>query len=142
MWFMCYPHRQSFGATPVLDGERVYDSGEHRFKHCGDSDRAEVVRDGGKWIGKCPRSLTLSKAQQLLEEALPEAGEGAKDGVRALWSVWQGVVYQAFPNGDGRSWHGFPVRNRKHIPTSIQRRLRDRARESGFEKEFDQWLTG
>lgn len=119
-----------------------YDPGEHRRKHCWTKDYAEIVPEGSASVGKCPATLSKEQAEILLNEALCEKGTKPVSRTERLWTVHDGVIYEAVSSlpgvYHGYPWQGRPGRNRLSRP--VKRALLERAREQGCELEVKDWL--
>ncbi|MEO5372950.1 MAG: hypothetical protein H7840_01585 [Alphaproteobacteria bacterium] len=147
---MCWkPYELSTAKTGL-----VYDPMVDRYKHCGQSDQAEVVMVKHRMVGLCPRDLTIETAQQLLDESIEEFRETRPERPVARWNVHKGVVYQARPSDWPGRWHGYPVkvrlkekgeekakvRGKIKIPSEILTELRARAASAGHEGRLEEWL--
>lgn len=120
----------------------IYDSGEHRVKHCSKEKDACFVTVGSAVIGKCPADLTHEVAQKLLTEGIgyfkPQQPHPAK-----IYNVYKGVVYEAVPTQPGTSYHGYPWKKmpgRNILPDRIIRQLKEKAQASGCLDGFDKWM--
>jgi len=126
-----------------------YERGEHRFKHCWKNDYAGFVSPHGVPIGKCPKSITDTIAEIVLNQAVAEPdpfvvpGRPPDPWPKRLYGVYRGVIYEAVPTPPGKSYHGYPWRGRDGrgpLPSEVVDRLRDLARIAGFQAEFEDWL--
>ena len=140
---MCYPHKQN-SSEKAGDG-LVYESGFHRFKHCGQASKATIPFDQKfkMFVGKCPNTMTLEIAQKLLVDGLHERLKRLpKTPTIAIWNVHEGVVYKAVPNNVGDGWHGYPTCEKSEtggVPKAIRRQLLNRAGEK-MQRETKNWL--
>jgi hypothetical protein len=106
------------------------------------------VRQGGGWVGKCPKSITDQVAQNLLNQAVPEPDPFRLPGRVSAWpkrlyAVHKGVIYEAVPTIPGKSYHGYPWRAREGrgpLPTEVIDRLRNMANDEGCLEQFEEWL--
>ena len=122
---------------------RRYDKGERRYKHVGLTSCAEIVFEGGnpkKAVGKCPNTIDAEQRQAILDAAVASAnGDRMLDVPKPLYAVYRGVVYEAQTSDAGWSYHGYPYHG--DLSAGLIAVLRLRADDSGFEAEFDAWVT-
>ena len=69
----------------------IYDSGEHRVKHCSKEKDAHFVTVGNAVIGKCPPDLTREVAKQLLNEGIAYRSPLKPHPVK-IYNIYKGVV--------------------------------------------------
>jgi hypothetical protein len=121
---------------------RRYDKGERRFKHIGQGSYAEIVFVDGNpkmAIGKCPNTLTPKDCEALLEGAVAGPnGDREIDFPKKLYTVRDGVIYEAQTTTGGRSYHGYPFRGR--LSRKLLRELEIMAGEKKCETEFKAWV--
>lgn len=133
---------QSAENWPTPNDQIHYEKGEQlgkdRTKHLGKADEADVVRENGTWVGKCPKGFPKEMAEALLRDAVPEFNKNRPEHPRALWAVYQGAVYIAFSSDHGTHWHGFPTN--AEPPRKILRALRERADREGQGRALKKWL--
>ena len=117
-----------------------YDPGARRFKHKWGRPEAGFDESSGVPVGKCPGSLSVEQAQQLLNSGIawPEDWEESAEYPSRIYNVHQGVVYEARPTMQGFTYHGFPARGR--LSRRLTRVLEQRAAAEGCEREYRQWL--
>lgn len=124
--------------------QRQYERGEGRMKHRWKYDYAGFSPSGKGPIGKCPRSITEKVATDILNQGVPFYDDPDDDMPSKIFSVHQGVVYEAVPTQPGVSWHGYPwrgdLRGRPPLPRKIRRQLEGIAKETGYDDEFKKWL--
>lgn len=119
-----------------------YERGEGRYKHCWKHDCAGFEPSPKGAVGKCHASITDEVATELLRRGIPYHAPGTTH-VEHVYAVYRGVVYEAAPTRPGVSFHGYPWRgdqNRHALPPRIRRALEQRSRESGHQREFQQWM--
>jgi len=121
-----------------------YDPGEKpKRKHAWSQPHAGFVKMGGHLVGKCPKGLTLEVAETLLNDGIEEeaVGRGGTHPQR-IYVVHEGVLYRAVPTLKGISYHAFPElpKGFKQLDDELKRKIWDRAKELGQEKELKQWL--
>ena len=108
---------------------RIYDSPANRKKHRWKKNYAGFDRYNNQIVGKCPHDITYEKAQELLEQAIPDPpSEYDIDPYpKRLYNVFRGVIYQAI--GDGRSahYHAFPADNIESMDSCTLEILQNRA---------------
>ena len=115
-----------------------YDPGDDRHKHHWSHDYAAFAFKDGKWIGKCPNTITLDLAEKLLNEGIPLFNpRKAIDAPNAIFNVHEGVIYKAVPTLPGYSYHGYPEID---MPNETFNQLLKRAEEKGCKKELIKWL--
>lgn len=120
-----------------------YDPAEHRKKHCWHKPEAGFVRSGAHIHGKCPNTLSKAFAQTLLIDALhlPVEVEGTQPP--KLWTVHEGVIFEAVPSGPG-AYHGYPWCSRpgmNRLPRKIQKGLMEMAERKGCLRECKDWMN-
>lgn len=114
-------------------------------KHHWDKDEAGFDEDGAGFVGKCPTSITIPVAQELLDGAIPWfPARGDKAYPQRLYAIRKGVLYRATPTNPGRSYHGFPEHYSRFVKGTGSRELREqlltRARTEGCEQELREWM--
>lgn len=119
-----------------------YDPAEHRIKHCWHKPEADFVKSGSHIHGKCPNTLTKMFAESLLVDAvhLPVEIEGSQPS--KLWTVHEGVIYEAVPSGPD-AFHGYPWCSRpgmNRLPRQIQKALVAMAEKKGYTREYKDWM--
>lgn len=124
----------------------LYERGEdgwfkHRWKH----DYAGFVPSRKGPVGKCPKHVHSSIAQQILnEEAIVVYERQDSRFPDRFYAVYKGVVYEAVPTRPGVSYHAYPWRGdlpgRKGLPRRVLRKLRQEAERKGEKKELEKWL--
>ncbi|MBI1779069.1 MAG: hypothetical protein HYR63_27355 [Proteobacteria bacterium] len=121
---------------------RVYDAGERRFKHKGQSSKAEIrfdPRSPKRAIGICPNNISDAQKVELLNGAI-EVESDLREGQwpSRLYNVHRGAIYEARTTTAGRSYHGYPYRGR------LRRELIDLLRQIAANKdcldEFEKWV--
>src|SRR5689334_11163463 len=120
----------------VPSSQRRYDKGERRHRHQGSGSRPEIVFVSGnpnKAVGKCPVTLSGVLRQHLLGEAIPLG-----DGMKYLYAVHDGVIYEARTTDRGASYHGFPYQGK--LPGRLVEQLRAIAERKGCVGAFDFWV--
>ncbi|PFG51208.1 hypothetical protein ATG98_0135 [Marinobacter sp. LV10R520-4] len=122
----------------------LYERGEGRYKHRWNNDYAGFEPSDNGSVGKCPSSITETLATEILNQGVPYYS-GLEDQLPSkIYSVHQGVIYEAVPTMPGVSWHGYPwrgnLRGRRPLSSRIVRKLKKMAEKSGHSKEFEQWL--
>lgn len=103
---------------------------------------AEIAFETGsprRAIGKCPNTIGPVKRQELLDAAIPgPIGDRSLGIAKALYVVYEGVIYEAQTSDAGMSYHAYPY----HGPLNgrLIMALRLSARKSGFEDGFEAWV--
>lgn len=122
-----------------------YERGEGRYKHRWNKDEAGFVPEDKGMVGKCPESITEELATKILNQGVPYFDDPDDQIPAKIYSVYKGVIYEAVPTQLGISWHGYPwrgdLKGRRPLPAKIIRKLRQQSEESGYTREFEQWLT-
>jgi len=104
----------------------------------------------GHLVGKCPRSITDTIAQTVLNQSVAEPDPFIVPGrkpdpiPKRLYGVYRGVIYEGAPTQPGTSYHGYPWRGREGrgpLPDEVVDRLREISRIEGFLEEFEDWLN-
>jgi len=121
-----------------------YDPGDGKKKHAWSKDEAGFAPSDKGPIGKCPASITLSDAENILNEGFPVYADGDKKAPDRIYNVDNGVIYEARRTEYGKSYHGFPWRGDRgfgpRIPARIMKKLQERAAENGDSQEFKKWV--
>jgi hypothetical protein len=112
-------------------------------KHHWKEPRAGFVMVGNVLIGKCPSTMTLESAEELLNSGVEWSPKGwQREYPQRIYAVSDGVLYRATPTNPGRSYHGFPE-HYSRFPEG-NRSLRDQivglARERNCESELRRWM--
>ncbi|WP_141213252.1 hypothetical protein [Janthinobacterium sp. PC23-8] len=124
------------------DTQWQYDPAEHRKKHCWNKPDADFVRSGSHIHGKCPNTLSKETAQVLLVGAISETTEADTIQPKKLWTVHEGVIYEAVPTRLG-AYHGYPWCARpgmNRLPRQVIRELTQMAEKKGCLREFKDWI--
>lgn len=120
----------------------IYDPGQGRTKHRWNKDYAGFVSSGRGYVGKCPNTMALEKAQELLDTGFPVYDEDQYP--EYVFNVFGGVVYVAVHTEPGKSYHGYPWRGDRGmgpgIPEYVRKELAKRAAEQGESREFTKWM--
>jgi hypothetical protein len=117
----------------------IYDPGDSRPKHKWKRTYAGFRSQDGKLIGKCPCTIGLPDATDLLNSGAPWFNPTINDGTPdRIYNVHDGVIYEAVPTERGKSYHGFPCRGR--LPGNIMKALRAIAIAKGCAHGFEQWV--
>ena len=126
-----------------------YDRGEHRRKHCWKNDYADFVSQHGILVGKCPKTITDTIAETVLNRAVAEPdpfvipGREPDPWPKRLYGAHKGVICEAVPTQPGKSYRGYPWRGREGrgpLPTEVIERLRELAKAEDYLEEFEEWL--
>lgn len=119
-----------------------YDPGDGRCKHRWHYDYAGHVREGRRWVAKCPKSLHSDKAEAALNTGVEYHDERDHQGHPSrIYAVIGGVVYRAMPTLAGISYHGFPERVRDLPPDkALEDAILDLAEREGTRKEVEKWF--
>jgi hypothetical protein len=116
-----------------------YDSGERRRKHKWEKDYAGFEVEGGLEVGKCPTTVSLELAAQLLNTGVGWTNPNMpSEHPRNIYNVHEGVVYKAAITLAGVSYHGFPCKGQ--VPREVVTRLTQLAAQKKCSKEFEAWL--
>ena len=122
-----------------------YERGEGRYKHRWSNDYAGFVPGKKGPIGKCPKSIDLKTAEQLLSRGVPFYESADDDWPARIYAVHRGVSYEAVTTTPGRSYHGYPWRGdlqgRSQLPRSIINQLRQQAESTNDQQVFYKWLS-
>jgi hypothetical protein len=90
-------------------------------KHHWKEPRAGFVMVGNVLIGKCPSTMTLESAEELLNSGVEWSPKGwQREYPQRIYAVSDGVLYRATPTNPGRSYHGFPE-HYSRFPRGIDR---------------------
>ena len=121
---------------------RRYDKGERRYKHVGKSAPPEIEFVPGNprmWIGKCPSNLPREAQVRLVNEAIA-GGNGDRELAfpKKIYIVHEGAIYEGQTTDRGRSYHGYPYREK--LARGVISALRELAVKKGCENEFDVWI--
>jgi hypothetical protein len=117
----------------------LYERGEGRFKHCWNRPWAAFEPSPRGPVGKCSSKISQEIAQALLDDGIPFKDSEDDPHPSLIYTLFEGVPYEAAPTLAGRSFHGYPWRGR--MPRRILRALEQRAKRDGFHKEFKEWLA-
>ena len=110
----------------------------HRRKHRWDKPHAEIIRQDGGSVGKCPSTLDDKAAQGLLDAGIPYWGRyRRKSRPERVYNVHEGVPYRAHIMGD--RYHGFPEVP-SELPPKNREKLREKAVAEGHAEQFNEWL--
>lgn len=129
--------------SSAATGRWLYERGAHRRKHCWNRDEASFCPSPKGPVGKCPNSIRDAEAQALLDNGIPFYEDEEDKHPSHIYSVREGVIYEAAPTQAGLSYHGYPWRGDQHrgdIPERIFEELMKRADEGGHIKEFKRWV--
>ncbi len=112
-------------------------------KHHWDQPRAGFITVGKVIVGKCPSTMTMETARELLNSGVEWSPKGWRHNYpKRIYTVSEGVLYRAALTNSGRSYHGFPE-HPSGFPKGNQA-LRDRilelAKERNCETELRRWM--
>lgn len=113
-------------------------------KHHWDNDWAGFVRRDGVLVAKCPVSLTLERAEALLNDGVPWFNPRAPGPhPDRVYVVHDGVVYRATPTHVGRAYHGFPEHPERlrELPKRVREMILQRAQHLQQEAEVLAWMA-
>jgi hypothetical protein len=122
----------------------VYEPDEvPKRKHHWKEPRAGFVMVGNVWIGKCPSTMTLESAEELLNSGIEWSPKGWRSEYpQRIYVVSDGVLYRAMPTNPGRSYHGFPEHH-SLFPAgnlSLRQKIIELAKERNCESELRRWM--
>ena len=124
--------------------EWIYERGEGRHKHRWKNDYAGFEPGHKGQVGKCPKSIDETTAQEVLNEGVPYYRSQEDNVPEKIYCVYRGAVYELVPTQPGISWHGYPWRGdlpgRAPLPRKVRRQLEIKARESGYLEEYESWM--
>ncbi len=111
-------------------------------KHHWAKKRAGVVEVKGVRVSKCPSDLTLSDAEEMLNDGIEwSPSRWPHDHPQRVYAIREGVVYRATPTNPGVSYHGFPELLENLPPSrALRQQLIARATTLGCESEVVAWL--
>lgn len=113
-------------------------------KHHWGNDHAGLLEVGGEVVGKCPAKMSLTAAEDLLNDGLPWfPHRWLRSYPQRIYGIYGGVLYRATPTNPGTSYHGFPE-HPALFPKGAQDLKRDilaRAREQDCETEVRTWMN-
>lgn len=116
---------------------------KHRWPH----DEAGFAEPNERYfVGKCPRTLTLVEAKEMLNRGVPwTPASWRRDYPKRIYAVRRGVVYRAMPTNPGRSYHGFPE-HYSGFPTGgnareVKDKLLEWASDEGCEGPVREWMN-
>jgi hypothetical protein len=128
--------------TSGVSPQRIYDKGERRHKHAGQTATAEVVFDREnprRATGRCPNTITQARREELLRDAIPgPIGDRSLEVPKRLYVVHEGVIYEAQTSDAGMSYHAYPY----HGPLNgkLIRALWLTTTGTGYERAFEAWV--
>jgi hypothetical protein len=120
---------------PTVAGDEQHPAGSapgrRRVYHPNSKHKHGARGDGPpRWFpdsaSKCPPSIDLRLAQELLEEAISGEDPAHPSG-HALYAIHDGQFFKAYPteiHEDAEVWHGYPVKSdqvRRQIPARVLR---------------------
>jgi hypothetical protein len=125
-----------------------YQPQEPKVKHKWDYDEPgfeevpEKKGPGSVRVGKCPSSMTIDQAQELLLDAIEWSPRGwSRAYPQRLYVVHEGWLYRAMPTVPGESYHGFPEDDEvRRVPETLHDAIRAVADTKGCAEEIERWL--
>lgn len=121
-----------------------YERGEGRYKHCWNKDEAGFEPSTKGAVGKCPKSITQEIAEQILKKGVPYYEQPEDDYPAKIYSVYKGVIYEAVPTTQNKSWHGYPWRGDLAGRCTLTRKLKNQLKQLAIDekhlKDYEQWL--
>ncbi|MBL4683470.1 MAG: hypothetical protein JKY37_02680 [Nannocystaceae bacterium] len=135
------------GPTPQVECW-LYQPEEPKKKHKWDYDEPGFVDvpkrkgPGTVRVAKCPSSMTMEQAEELLQGAIAWSPRGwTRDYPQRLYAVHDGWLYRAMPTIPGRSYHGFPEDDQsRQVPETLHEAIREVASSKGCVEEIERWL--
>lgn len=120
---------------------------EPKRKHHWGESRAGFVMESGESVGKCPSTISVPLAEQLLNnQGIPWSNPRFPAGTYPdrIYVVHDGVVYRAKPTNPGVSYHAFPdsPEHLRHLPKKIREQILGLADTLGCKKEVQAWMDG
>ena len=100
------------------------------------------MSSGSHIHGKCPNTLSKAEAQTLLGDAFFVPSEDGTDEPSKLWTVHEGIIYEAVPTRAG-AYHGYPWCSRpglNRLPRKVLADLKEMAEKKGCLREFKDWI--
>ena len=128
--------------TQDVRPRRLYDNGERRHKHAGQTASAEIVFERGnpkRAMGRRPHTITQARREELLRDAIPgPIGDRSLEVPKRLYVVHEGVIYEAQTSDAGMSYHAYPY----HGPLNgkLIEALRMTTTGTGYEGAFEAWV--
>ena len=124
----------------------VYQENQDRkHKRDWDQPRPDFVEVKGEIVEKCPTTITIEKAEELLNSGIlyfpPRWPHSHPERIH---NIHGGHLYRATPTAPGKSYHGFPehpIRAQK-LPKELKKRILDLARAILCEAEVSRCLSG
>ena len=112
-----------------------------RKHHWAENHAGFVVVNGAR-VSKCPSTLSLSEAEELLNSGIEWSPRNwPNDYPQRIYGVRDGVVYRATPTNPGVSYHGFPELIESLPPgRDLKDQLLAAAKAQGCEEEVRTWL--
>jgi hypothetical protein len=112
---------------------------KHHWKEPG----AGFVMVGSVFVGKCPSTMSIESAQELLNSGVEWSPKGwQSEYPQRIYAVLDGVLYRATPTNPGRSYHGFPEHHSR-FPAgnlSLRQKIIELAKERNCESELRRWM--
>ncbi len=121
---------------------RRYDKGERRYKHVGRNPFPEIVFENNnprKAVGKCPNNLQATDHVRLVNEAIAgDNGDADVPYAKCLYTVHEGVIYEAQTSDRGKHYHGYPYHGL--LEGDIITKLRLMAIKKECLQAFERWV--
>jgi hypothetical protein len=114
-------------------------------KHHWDEPVAGFVEEGGETVGKCPNTMALARAEQLLNsQGIPwyRPRSPRLPWPDRIYVVYAGVVYRAVPTVAGTSYHAFPElpERLRAQPKKLRELLLAEGERLGCRDEVEDWI--
>jgi hypothetical protein len=118
---------------------------DRKHKRGWDQPRPDFLEVMGEIVGKCPTTITIGKAEELLNSGITYSPPRWPHSYpERIYNIHEGQLYRATPTVPGRSYHGFPEHptRAQKLPKELKRRILDLARTNECEVEVGRCLSG
>ena len=118
---------------------------DRKHKRGWDQPRPGFMEVKGEIVGKCPTTITVEKAEELLNSGIPYFPQRwPRSYPERIYNIHDGHLYRATPTVPGRSYHGFPEHptNARKLPRDLKKLILDLARTHHCQEEVSRCLNG
>jgi hypothetical protein len=118
---------------------------DRKHKRNWDQPMPGFVEEKGEIVGKCPTTITIGKAQELLNSGIPYSPPRWPHSYpERIYNIHQGQLYRATRTVPGKSYHGFPEHptRAQELPKELKKRILDLAHTIDCDAEVSRCLSG
>jgi hypothetical protein len=118
---------------------------DRKHKRGWNQPKPDFVDVNGEIVGKCPTTITIEKAEELLNTGIPYSPPRWPHAYpERIYNIYEGQLYRATPTVPGRSYHGFPEHptRAQKLPRELKKRILELAGAADYQAKVSRCLNG